>query len=510
MNTASIEPRQFGELPIYDDLDVSEVRRAAVVDVGSNSVRLVVFDGAARSPAYFYNEKVMCGLGSALATTGRLDVKGKQRALETIRRFMHVAGEMEVTAIVGVGTAAMREASDGPEFLQHLREVVGLNLIVASGEQEAILAGQGVVLGFPDADGLVSDLGGASMELARIADRRISNCLTSQLGTLVIRRHARSPDELKRRIDGEMRSLHAKLPITGKDIHLVGGSWRAIAQLDMERRAYPLRVLNAYELTCESALRTIEWVGTAECNAAALQIGLSQERFRLVPMASVVMRSLIEVFSPRRLVVSAHGIREGMLYEQMPRQLQLRDPLIEASKHAERMAARLPGYGGHLYNFILPLFKRQSADQLRLIRAACLLHDVSWRAHPDYRAVVCFDYATRANLCGLDHAGRAFLAVALYHRYQNSGDDHRVRGLQCILGGDRIKLARQVGKAMRFGAMLTVGSPEGLGRMKFKPRKHVLSLHLPRAFEAIWGGTAEERFEAVAREMGCRGKVQLI
>ncbi len=510
MNSFGADNRMSGKLPIYGSSESSEFRRAAVIDVGSNSVRLVVFDGAARSPAYFYNEKVMCGLGSDLARTGKLDREGKERALETIKRFMLVAREMEVSGLLGVATAAVRDASDGESFCHLLNREAGLDLLVATGEQEAILAGQGVLLGWPQADGIVSDLGGASMELARIKNRSVTNCMTSQIGALLIGKRFNSSDEMRCYVDTEVREMHARLPLQDKEIFLVGGSWRAIARLDMERRSYPLRVLNDYELSSQSALQTVAWLLHDDCQQAAARIGVSRERFRLLPNAGIVLQALIDSFQPRKFVVSAHGIREGIIFEQMPQHLQLCDPLIEACKHAERATARLPGYGDYLYDFILPLFRSQSSESLRLIHAACLLHDVSWRAHPDYRAIACFENATRANLCGLDHAGRVFLAVALYHRYKSPGDSRRVQDLQSILSSEKIQLAFQVGKAMRFGAMLTVVSPEGLGRLKFKPRKLVLSLQIPRGFKTIWGGIAEERFDAVANAMNCKGELQLI
>ncbi|MGL4280840.1 MAG: exopolyphosphatase, partial [Albidovulum sp.] len=133
----------FGK-PLFDDPSVRALDRIGVVDVGSNSVRMVVFDGAARSPAYFYNEKVMAGLGQGLAETGRLNPKGRERALAALKRFAALAKGMSLPPLPCVATAAVREAADGPEFQAQVERETGLKLWVIDGQEEARLSAQGV------------------------------------------------------------------------------------------------------------------------------------------------------------------------------------------------------------------------------------------------------------------------------------------------------------------------------------------------------------------------------
>ncbi|PIE16111.1 MAG: exopolyphosphatase [Rhodobacterales bacterium] len=442
--------------------------RVGVVDVGSNSVRLVVFDGAARSPAYFYNEKIMCALGAGLPETGKLNPRGRARALAAIRRFQLLARDMDILPLTAVATAAVRDAEDGPEFCAEVLQQTGLELFVIDGQEEARLTSQGVLLGWPTANGLVCDIGGSSMELAEVAEGQVGRCITSELGPLKLSNIKGGKRGLKKHIDAALEEMFRQIPVQKQRLFLVGGSWRAIAR----------------------------------------RTGISASRMTLVPTACEVLKRLIRKFKPREIAVSSYGIREGMLYEQMPQTLRDRDPLIEACRHAEDKDARWPGFGSKLYKFISPLFKGANADRKRLIRAACLLHDVTWRAHPDYRAEVCFDNATRANLGGLRHRERVFLGLALLHRYKSTPGSSRFEPLIGLLSEREVRDAQTVGKAMRFGAMLTLDSVHDQAELRYFPKKKQLHLRLSDKATGLFGEVAEARFQSLANTLGAEVEIK--
>ena len=281
-------------------------------------------------------------------------------------------------------------------------------------------------------------------------------------------------------------------------LFLVGGSWRAIARVDMERRAYPLNVLHEYRMTAEDVAATAAFIAENDLEALRQRCGLSAQRMALVPFAIEVLIGLLDRFTPYDIAISSYGIREGMLYEQMPDELRRRDPLIEACRHAESKDARLPGFGRTLYDFVKPLFKDGTKDRKRLVKAACLLHDVSWRAHPDYRAETCFDNATRANLGGLKHSERVFLGLALLHRYRNKREGTRFEELYDLLNLEDQKQAEILGKAMRFGAMLWMQAGTDLGKLTYKAKSAELHLELPDRARALYGEVAEARLQSLA------------
>ena len=489
---------------LFDDPSVRALSRVGVVDIGSNSVRMVVFDGAARSPAYFYNEKVMAGLGQGLAETGRLNPKGRERAFSALRRFSLLAKGMEVSPFTVVATAAMREAEDGPEFRKLLEAETGLKIHVIDGGEEARLSAQGVLLGWPEAEGLVCDIGGNSMELAEVRDGRVGRRVTSPLGPFRLQQIAGGRAGLIAHIQSVMKDLADQIGRDHTRIYLVGGSWRAIARLDMERRRYPLTVLHEYAMDAAAVAETVQWIATSDMNELRSKTGTSAARMELVPLASMVLNALLEEFQPKEFCVSSYGIREGMLYEQMPDRLRRRDPLIEACRHAERTMARVPGFGKKLYEFLLPLYADASETTLRLVKAACLLHDTTWRAHPDYRAEACFDNVTRANMAAMSHPERVFLGLSLLHRYKNSRAGSAMEPIFALLTSEEIKEAEVLGKAMRFGAMFSIQSPKDAGQLSLNAQKKSLELELTltEAGVGLFGEVAQARFNALAKALG--------
>lgn len=494
----SLEDADIFGRPLFNDPSSRKLKRVGVVDVGSNSVRLVVFDGAARSPAYFFNEKIMCALGAGLSDTGRLNPEGRARALSAIARFQEIAAQICNGPLTAVATAAVREAEDGPEFCAEVLEKTGLEIHVIDGKEEARLSAQGVLLGWPGSYGLVCDIGGSSMELAEINDGEVGERVTSKLGPLKLQDIEGGAEGRQAYIQKTLDKLYVKMGDQENRLFLVGGSWRAIARVDMERRAYPLNVLHEYRMTAEDVAATAAFIAENDLEALRQRCGLSAQRMALVPFAIEVLIGLLDRFTPYDIAISSYGIREGMLYEQMPDELRRRDPLIEACRHAESKDARLPGFGRTLYDFVKPLFKDGSKDRKRLVKAACLLHDVSWRAHPDYRAETCFDNATRANLGGLKHSERVFLGLALLHRYRNKREGTRFEELYDLLNLEDQKQAEILGKAMRFGAMLWMQAGTDLGKLTYKAKSAELHLELPDRARALYGEVAEARLGSLA------------
>lgn len=491
----------FGR-PLFDKPSARALSRVGVVDVGSNSVRLVIFDGAARSPAYFFNEKIMCALGAGMSETGRLNPEGRVRALAAMKRFQMLSDAMGAGPLSAVATAAVREAEDGEEFRAQVERETGIRLWVIDGREEARLSAQGVLLGWPGSYGLVCDIGGSSMEMAEINGGQVGRRVSSPLGPLKLRDMKGGKKARKAHIKQTLTAIQEELGEQKNRLFLVGGSWRAIAKIDMERRGYPLHVLHEYRMTPSAVRETAKYIEKNDIEELRARTGVSSARMSLVPHASEVLREVVKTFKPRDIAVSSYGIREGLLYEQMPQQLRDCDPLIEACRFAESKDARVPGYGKVVYEFIQPLFKSARPDRQRIIKAACLLHDVSWRAHPDYRAEDCFDNATRANLGGLKHSERIFLGLALLHRYSNKREGTRFEDLYQLVDESDERQAEVLGKAMRLAAMLWLKKDAKLGQINWRPKKKLLELKLTPEAAPLFGEVAESRFLSLAQSLG--------
>jgi exopolyphosphatase/guanosine-5'-triphosphate,3'-diphosphate pyrophosphatase len=473
--------------------------RVGVIDVGSNSVRFVVFDGAIRSPSYFYNEKVMAGLGTDLAHTGKLHPEGKERALRAMVRFAKIAERMELTSLAAVATEAVRAASDGPEFCQTVLDEIGIELVPVSGEQEARLSAQGVLLGWPQTSGLVCDIGGASMELAQLKSGDVERARSSKLGPMAVLGRFKEPEKQMNYIRAELGNLIQGFDKNTETLFLVGGSWRALAQIHMKRVDYPLRVIHDFVVEPEAILDTLKHVARQSPEALQEQVNAGSARVRLLPTAAKILIEILNTFNVGELAFSSYGLREGLMYENMSEDVRSTDPLIAAARAMEQSQARFPGFGDTLYNWILPLFNDLDDTFLRLIHTACLLHDVHWRSHPDYRSEVCFDAATHANLAGIDHGGRVFLAWSLLHRYKAKYVSQNYTRVDDLLHEDEMALAETIGYAMRLGAMMSGADPEHMGKL-FLTSKAV-NLELDSQSKEVFGEVVMKRLHSVATSM---------
>lgn len=485
-----------------------KLRRVGVIDIGSNSVRMVVFDGAARSPAYFYNEKVLCGLGRGMSETGRLHPEGRASALSSIQRFVALAEHMQLGVLSAVATAAVREAEDGPDFVAEIERKTRLPVMVASGRQEATLSAQGVLLGWPDAEGLVCDIGGSSMELARIVRGKIVAAETSPLGPLSL--HGLPEAERPARIAAHLARLRDVFTEETGRLYLVGGSWRAIGRLDMIRRNYPLHVLHEYRLKAGLLAETAEWVQSQTPDHLSSMTDTSLARLTLVPTAGQVLCGVLDTFKPDDVAISAYGLREGLLYAHMTKPIRKRDPLLEAARHMEEASARFPGFGDALYRWLKPLYAHQDRSLRRLNKAACLMHDITWRAHPDYRPEVCFESVTRANLGGLNHPERVFLGLALLNRYKPSHKVATAEPLLPLLDADRIQAAEALGRAMRLGAMLSGGSKRLLAKTALSVGDGKVTLYLRPSVSMHSGEVVEKRLSGLATALGMAYGIEVV
>lgn len=470
-----------------------------VVDVGSNSVRLVVYEDGVRCPDYVFNEKTICRLGEGLGATGRLNPEGRARALRTIKRFMNLARAMGVAEVIGLGTAAMREADDAPEFRDLIAAETGLEIRVATGREEARLSAEGVLFGWPDVEGVIADIGGSSLELAAVADGRVGSVISTPAG------HLRLRDAGEEEAASALRALDIAAgtfaPLDGPLV-LVGGAWRGLAKAEMSRRGYPLHVLMGYEIAPEAALELCDWALTAPPAALKKAAGASQARVGSIAGGAIALKRLVETLSPKGLVVSAYGLREGLVHERMAPELRAQPPLLTAAARMEARSARSPGFGEELFAWLSPLIEPFPENWRALTHAACHLHDVNWRAHPDFRAAACFATVARANLSGVGHKGRLFIGAALLYRYKWPEATPEISAMLKLLPEAELKAAETVGRALRLGAMLT-GSVRGLlGQIRLERAEDELVLTLEPAVADLAGERVERRLEALADTLG--------
>ena len=477
-------------------------RRTAVIDIGSNSIRLVVYQGPPRLPAILFNEKVLAGLGRSLAASGTIDAEAMAVAATALARFAGVAREMAADEVRTVATAAVRDASNGGELIA-LAEREGLAVELLSGEQEASAAGYGVLSGIPEADGVVGDLGGGSLELVRVVAGTVTDRASFPLGVL---RLAALRDGATSRLGATVAKLLADAGWTGRakglPLYLVGGSWRALARLDMETTGYPLPVIHQYAMppdTVARLARTVQHFTKARLKEVP---GLSSGRIPTLGDAAALLAVLVKELRASTTIVSAYGLREGLLHGALDPTTRALDPLIVAVRDEGERAGRFPEHGTLLDEWIAPLFAGDAAEAARLREAACHLADVGWRANPEFRAERGVEIALHGNWVGIDAEGRARVAQALWTSL--GGAMTSPAPLLRLAGPEALAQATRWGLAMRLGQRLSGGLAGPLQRSRLSADGEALRLHLPSADRGLYGEAVAKRHAALAQAMGLR------
>jgi exopolyphosphatase / guanosine-5'-triphosphate,3'-diphosphate pyrophosphatase len=474
--------------------------RTAIIDIGSNSIRLVVYQGPARLPAILFNEKVLAGLGRSLVATGTIDTGAMKAATAALARFAVLTQEMQCDSVRTVATAAVRDASNGGRLID-IAAGFGLTVELLSGEQEAIGAGYGVLSAIPDADGIVGDLGGGSLELVRIRKGEVRDRVSFPLGVLRIAA-LREKNALDRRVAKLLREAGWSGAGKGLPLYLVGGSWRALARLDMDWTRYPLPVIHQYAMppaTIARLGRTISHVTKGKLKAVP---GLSGGRIPTLGNAATLLSVLIKYLKSNGTIVSAYGLREGLLYDALDSATRAEDPLVAATRDEGKRSGRFPEHGDLLESWISPLFEGDPAADKRLRHAACQLADVGWRANPEFRAERGVEIALHGNWVAIDARGRAMLAQALWTSL--GGSTAAPDPLPVLANADDLARATRWGLAMRLGQRLSAGLAGPLQRSELAIDPAALTLRLGAEDRSLYGEPVTKRHAALATALGRR------
>jgi exopolyphosphatase/guanosine-5'-triphosphate,3'-diphosphate pyrophosphatase len=480
-------------------------RPIAIIDIGSNSVRLVVYSGATRIPSTIFNEKVMAGLGKALNGGGAIPVEAQERALAAIARFALLLKQMDAARVRIVATAAVRDASNGADFLRKVR-ALGLEAEVLPGEKEAKMAGLGVLSSIPEADGIVGDLGGGSLELVDIGEGEVRRSASLPLGVLRLGGFS-GKGELRRAVTDALDRTGFAGRGEGRAFYMVGGSWRTLARIDMAFQGHPLPIVHQHEMAPERPAEMLEAIDALDKAKASKIPSLSMSRLPTLPGATRLLRALAEQLRPDRLVTSSFGIREGLLYAGLTPEQRREDPLIAAARDAGTGLGRFAQHGALLDGWIAPIFDDSPAEA-RLRLAACYLADVAWQAHPDFRAERGLDLALHGNWVGIDAAGRVMLAQALYSSF-GGGRELPDGRLSALCGEAELERAWQWGLALRLAQRLSGGVATGLKQSRLSIADGRLLLTLEKKNSALFGETVDRRLKTLAGSLGLKPELRL-
>lgn len=478
--------------------------RQAVIDIGSNSVRLVIYDGPRRAPMPICNEKALCGLGRDITPEGGLNPAAVDYALSTLRRFRSLIGEHGDPPTRVIATAAVREAKDGAAFVASINRL-GFEAEVIDGAEEARLAALGVLSCEPGASGLVGDMGGGSLELIGLDRGSVGDASSLSLGAL----------RLMQTSDGKIGNapmlIEAALdavPWLSKGgfgtLYSVGGAWRALARIHMRIRSYPLSVLHHYEFSKAEAIEICDLVAK-QSRRSLLEIpGLPHRRIDTLPFAALVFKSVLKRSGAERVITSASGVREGLLLDDLSTEEIALDPLLEGARFfADRLSPE-PAIGEAVMALTDSLFPAESAAERRIRRAACLMSDVGAYFHPDHRAKHAFETVLHGPFCALSHSERVAMAISLFCRHAGKAPTPEADAVLALLAQEEKQRAIRLGLAMRFCGALAPKAPAAIAGCSLVLEDGKLCFRAPRDRETLMGELPRKRLAALAQAFGAQ------
>ena len=474
-----------------------------VLDIGSNSVRLVGYSGSARTPLPIYNERAFCRLGESVSASGKIEGAQRDLAFETFRRFRAIAEQLGIRELAAFATAAVRDADNSAEFVTEAEKLLGHKIRVLSGEEEAIYSADGVMLGIPEADGLVADLGGGSLELAEVRNNEVRHWVSLPLGVLALE-EAGNGDlaRIGQLVEKALAKVAWLSRVNEKTLYIVGGTWRALAKLHMEATGYPLEVLHQYECDAYEMQRYCRLISTKQTDL----VSVASNRRDALPTAALVLEILMQAMQPTAITVSANAVREGVLYAELKNKYRRLDPLLLACEEMAERMCKSASYGHELAVWTDALYKHAkpeafSSDELnRLRHAGCLISDLAWDNHPSFRAQVIAQTVLTAPFVGISHEGRIFLARALSFRHEVNEVKHGLNGMRLSQADDR--LARAFGLSLRLAHSLSASLPGVLPHTRLKAGREKLTLTISKEQQALNGPIIDKRLRVAAEAMG--------
>jgi exopolyphosphatase / guanosine-5'-triphosphate,3'-diphosphate pyrophosphatase len=477
----------------------------AIVDIGSNSVRLVVYDQLGRAPLPRFNEKSLCRLGEGLAQTGAINADGFRRTVEAMRRFRAIADAMGVAKLDVTGTEAIRRASNGPALAAAIAAESGLKVRILSGAEEARFATLGVISGFFRPVGSVGDMGGGSLEVAEALDDHVGDRWVSlPLGALPVEAMLdEGASEARRRIDDILRENLP--PAFGRPVfYAVGGGWRALAKTHMESVNAPVKVVHGYTLATSEARGFAKSLLRLSPAKLAATPGVPERRARTLPAAAMVLDRLLKRLAPERIVFSALGLREGLLYSQLTKSEQYLDPLVEGAQLIGLPLARVPDFAPALVPWTAELFPGEAPAETRLRVAVCALSDIVWRDPPDLRAEESFRRLLQFPFIGIDHAERAFVAAAIHARYAGRPDAPWLGQAINLLTPAARRRAQILGRAILLAYRFSGGVPAVLAGARLRIEPDLVRLEVAEAARAPDSEVVGDRLKLLASALGVR------
>lgn len=486
----------------------------AVIDIGSNSVRLVVYEQMSRSLVSVFNEKALCGLGREVQSTGLLAPDAVDKALTALRRFHALCKVQRVERVYAIATAACRDATNGADFIAKAERICGVKIDILSGPIEAKLSALGVISGIHRPDGIVGDLGGGSLELIDVRGNAVRSGVTLPLGSLALQDLShKSLKRAERIVKNELTAVSQLQRGRGRTFYAVGGTWRALARIHIIQSGYPLSVMHGYAIPASDALdfaRRLRRLAAA--NLLANIEAVADARRPLLTYAALVLEYVIRVAKPKTIMFSTFGVREGLLYSMLSESERAKDGFLCGAQTLNELLSRSARHAEELIGwtdrFVRVVGLRETDEDRRLRHAACLLSDIGWRVHPDHRGEQTLSLITHGNFGSVTHQGRVFVALSVFFRYAGLSEENEPPAvMQAMVTPAQFERARVLGAAFRVAHLISAARPGVLPATHFRSHDRKLMLVFEHRMVDLVADRVGSRFRQLARLVGRSGSI---
>ncbi len=485
------------------------INKEAIIDLGSNSIRMLIYDNLLNSQIPIFNEKAICELGKNLDRTGKLDPKGSEFALSVLQRFKRILINLKVKKFKIIGTAAVREATDSKLFISKVQKIFKKKVEVLTGVEEAENSALGVIIGFQRVNGIVADLGGGSLELARVEKNVVYEKISLPLGVLrLFNQPKKNKDKVNSIISFYLNKIEWLRKSKTKNLYLCGGTWRTLLNAHIFKTNYPLSILHQYKLSADSMLRFANKLSSVKSIKSEKLDGITKSRTNYIPIGSYILSSLIKICDPSNVLCSVSGVREGSLINKTYLNVLQKNSL---NRSIHFIAIKKGDFGENyikLYSFLKKILpNKDDYFPIRLLLPACSLSNFDWGLGTYQRAELVFHEVINSPILKLSHNDRIKLGLVSFWRHCSTKYYPDIEFLK-LLSNNEIMVCRRIGAALRFASSISVISSIFYEKIKiYIANNKTLTLKVPKKYSQVISNQVQKRLKSLAEEMNLKQEI---
>ena len=434
-----------------------------------------------RVPRLIYSEKVFCSLAKNLEIDNKIPKKNFKQAINVIKRFYKIAADIGSNEVIIFATAAVREAENGVKLKKEIESITKKEMIVLSENDEVKLSSQGVLSSFPNANGIIADLGGGSLELSFVINGVIQNYRSLKIGVVrFLNLFLKDKNGFEKSIKKELNKITWFKGDPDTTLYLVGGSFRSLAKLHIWATDYPLSIVHGYTIKKDEALNVIDLASNVRSKTIKEIPDIEQERSKTIPVAGQILKFLLKKIYLKKIIFCSQGLREGFIFSLLPPEEKKVDPLIFSSKKISKNFDNSFFDGELIFNWLQPIFQNENENFKRIRLALSHLSELSyWQNFKDIQANYALNTVLYYPFLSITHEQRVFLAMSIYISCGGKLLNTDILKFSRLLKKDATNAARVLGQSIKLSYLVSGGLYKNLEKFRIEAKNNEIFLITP-------------------------------